>query len=158
MNKYVVFLFANVFFFGMTSCNNATDKEKDEAIDATTVPEAVLEHFENSFEKSTEVVWFMEDSTYEVEFMYKEAKTSAVYAANADLLELEVEINKDQLPDMILVYLAENYPDVEIEEIEKVMNNEGNFYEVEIEKDDTEISLFFTPEGDFVKEEIEQED
>jgi len=72
--------------------------------------------------------------------------------------ELDSEdIDIDQLPQRILDYISLNYPGDEIEEAEVYLDSNDNPVRYKVELDD-DLELFFTAEGDFIREEPDDDD
>lgn len=107
---------------------------------AQTVPNSVKQQFSKKFPKATEVAWDKEsDSEYEASFKIKNVKYSANFATDGSWLETEQAISFKELPDAVLATLSRDYYGVKINEVAKLMNNKNEtFFEVEIEKMDTE--------------------
>jgi len=78
---------------------------------------------------------------------------------NGKVIKTETEIDIDQLPEIALTYINENYPGYELEEVEKIESAKGTFLEVEIEHEtDEEIELLFDFNGKFIEVQEEEEE
>lgn len=149
MNKFynTVFGFAIV---ALSACGNA--KEEEATIEITTVPEAVLTSFKERFITGTDIKWHKREANYAVEFTQGESNFDATFLPDGELIEVEAEVRVDMIPNTLTDYISIKYKDATILEADRVMNNEGNFYEVEIEQDGQEKELVFDTEGNFIKE------
>ncbi len=137
------------------SCNGPT-KEKQENQDQTNPTEA---NFKSQYPDAKDVEWEVEGEYTEAEFMQDGMEISILYDKEGNVIETETVIDVSQLPESVVIYIAENYPESEIEEAEKIESAKGNFFEVEIENEnDEEIELLFDADGNFVEEVIEVDD
>lgn len=119
------------------------------------IPEAVMAAFHETFPDAAEVEWLPEGENYAAEFEVGELEYEVVFNAAGEVTEAELDIEIDQLPMLAQDYMAENHPSIEIKEMKKVSNNDGNFYEVEFEEDGLEVELIFNVNGEFVKSILE---
>jgi uncharacterized membrane protein YkoI len=122
------------------------------------VPDALKEKLSKEHPNSKDVEWEKEGDNYEAEFEEDGIEISIIYDSEGNLIAKEVEIEIKDLPEPITNYILENYIGYDIEEAEKIENNDGVYYEVEIENGDKEIELLFDSEGNFIEEEIENEE
>ncbi len=141
--KIFVFLLAAMM---MASCSDAQKlSEKD-------VPEAVKSAFNQKYPNAGKTAWEMENGNYEAEFEVSEVENSVVMDASGNMLELEVEINVDALPENVKTYVKEKYASQKIKEAAKITNANGTItYEAEIKG----MDLLFDASGNFIKEEKE---
>lgn len=113
------------------------------------VPGIVKSTFLIQFPNATNVKWEKENDNYEVSFTYEKEMQSAILDSSGNLIQTEIKITKDELPNSILPYVKVNYRRKKIREVAKIIDVNGKvFYEVEIYKTD----LIFDHKGNFVKE------
>lgn len=113
------------------------------------VPGIVKSTFLIKFPDATNVKWEKEKDNYEVSFTYDKQPQYALLDNSGNLIQTEIKITKDQLPNSILPYVKVNYRRKKIREVAKITDVNGKvFFEVEIYKKD----LIFDHKGNFVKE------
>ena len=119
------------------------------------VPAAVKEGFKKSFPTAKVKEWEKEDDNFEAEFDLKKVETSALFDANGNLIQTEVEITLKELPKAIIDYLSKNEAGKKIKEAAKITDNKGVIsYEAEV----TEADYIFDSAGNFIKKEVEKDD
>ena len=139
----------------LSSCNNSETANKTEMVPQ----ERTEKSFEISNPNAKDVSWEKDGEFVEVEFTENGIEKSILYNSEGNVVESETEIDVDQLPEAILLFIADNYPEAEIEEAETLENTEGSFFEVEIEnQNEGETELLFSADGVFVKEVLEHDD
>lgn len=122
------------------------------------IPEPVRKSFAAEFPDTEDIEWEKEGEHYEAEYEEKGVEKTVILDANGKIIATTTEISVDDLPRAIVDYVNNNYSGHAIDEAERGENEEGSFFEVEIEKDDLEIELMFDKEGNFMSEAIENED
>lgn len=101
------------------------------------------------FPDATNIKWEKDKDNYEASFIYEKQQQSVLIDRSGNLIETEIQITKDDLPDSVLPYVKVNYRRKKIKEVSKITDANGKvFYEVEIYKKD----LIFDHKGNFVKE------
>ncbi|MBF7091552.1 PepSY-like domain-containing protein [Flavobacterium sp. ALJ2] len=113
------------------------------------VPGIVKSTFLIKFPDVTNAKWEKEKDNYEVSFIHDKQPQLALLDSSGNLIQTEIKITKDQLPNSILPYVKVNYRRKKIREVAKITDVNGKiFFEVEIYKKD----LIFDYKGNFVKE------
>lgn len=113
------------------------------------VPAVVKEAFTKTYPTAEDVEWEKEGSNYETEFELGETDYSVLYDASGNVIETEVEIATDQLPEKVKDYITANYKNKKIKEAAKITNAGGTVtYEAEVDGKD----LIFDAQGNFIKE------
>jgi hypothetical protein len=133
----------------LAACSSAqkTDREAVEK-GGKNIPAAVRTAFAGEFPDANDVNWGKEGTNYEAEFENGETETSAVFDANGQLLEIEIEIDVASLPAAILGYIETNYKGQKIREAAKIVNADGSVnYEAEVSRKD----LIFDVNGTYIK-------
>ena len=122
------------------------------------VPSAVQEAFEQKFLNPQDASWEYdsENNLWEVNFLVDETKLSAVFNADGEWMETEMDIPFSELPEVIQDALNADYPDYNIEELEWIESPEGVFYEVDFalinEGEESELEILFASDGSVVLE------
>ena len=92
-----------------------------------------------------------EDGGVEVEFIYENIKHDAFLTAGYEWIYTKKDYNRNSsvLPEVAKTYIATNYPNYYIDDIEYYETaSKGNFYSVEIEgRNDNDIELQFNDDG-----------
>lgn len=123
------------------------------------IPTNVREAFEKSKGKGlSEIEWSIEDEMYVVEYMFNNKEKELVYNSEGVIVEKSTEVGMGNIPASIKEYIAQNYPHAEFSEAEQTINEEGEFYEVELEHNGEEIELYFNGQGKLLEVEIEKEE
>lgn len=113
------------------------------------VPEVIKTTFKAAYPNADDVKWEKEAANYEVEFELNDVDYSALYDVNGTLLETEMEIATNQLPQKALEYMSVNYAGKKIKEAAKITDAKGAVtYEAEIKGKD----MIFDANGNFIKE------
>jgi hypothetical protein len=113
------------------------------------VPASVKTAFQKNFPQAKVEKWEKEDDHFEVEFELNASEQSVLFDAQGNLLETEVEITIDQLPNNISDYIKANYKGHSVKEAAKMTDAKGTVtYEAEIKGRD----LLFDSNGKFIKE------
>ena len=149
--KRIVFLMAiaiTVIAFSVSSCKKEKCNEAPEganAIDTTTVPQAVRDSFHLQY-PSTTATWYLEGSDYEAAFTATGgAKTTAIYSAAAVLQQVETEVAVSALPANISAKVAADYSGYTISTAATILIvATGQLkYEAEVEKTDAHYDLIY---------------
>jgi len=140
--------------FIMLSCSQErTAKEKGD------IPEPVLKSFQADNPDAKDAKWEKDGELYVVEYDKDSFEKEVVYDVNGKVVEWEIEIPVESLPQAIIDYIDVNYPDFIIIDAEKIETKEGLFYGTDIESgEDLEMELVFDEQGQFIKEEGDDDD
>lgn len=112
------------------------------------VPEKVQRIFTEKYPTAQEVKWNKENADFEVSFDLDDKDVSIVYDANGKEKEVEMEIQKSELPQAVLGYLEEHQKGKKIKETAKITDANGKVsFEVEIKGKD----LMFDEQGNLLK-------
>lgn len=114
------------------------------------VPASVKASFQKLYPNAKEVKWDKESEKFEASFEINKIDNSVLFDAQGNLLETEIEIAINQLPQSIKDYVTKNYPKQKIKEAAKITDDKGVVaYEAEIKG----MDLLFDASGKFVKAE-----
>lgn len=112
------------------------------------VPAPVLSAFKKMYPAVNSIHWDKENKNYEAGFVLNKKAHTVVLDATGNMVETEVEIERDQLPKDILAYVQKYYAGKSVKEIAKITDAKNNItYEVEINGTD----LLFDSNGIFLK-------
>jgi len=126
--------------------------------EADNVPAKVKTAFEQKFPDAKKVKWEKEnEQEWEAEFKMKGIEYSANFDINGSWKETEYEIKKSEIPAAIKTTLESEFADYKIEEAEVSETKEAKVYEVELEKNESEIEVVFTADGKIIKQKEEKE-
>jgi hypothetical protein len=118
-------------------------------LDPKEVPGIVKSTILIRFPDATNIKWEKEKDNYEASFTLNKKEQTALLDSSGNLLQTEMKITMDQLPNGILQYVKTNYRRKKVREISKITDPNGKeFFEVEIYKKD----LIFDCKGKFIKE------
>jgi len=121
----------------------------------------VPENIKNElFKKYTvkKATWSKEPDGYEASFKENEKEVSIVFSSTAEVLEVEREIKKSELPKTTLDILQRDFPDYKIEEVARIESKGVVTYEVEVEKGEVSFDLIFDATSLIKKIEKEKKD
>lgn len=121
------------------------------------VPKAVKDALMKAHPDAANVKWEKEGKEYEAEFKLNGKEISVKLDASGKILETETEIGNADIPQAAKDYLANTFPDYELEEAERVDAMGVISYELEVEAGETVHELIFDANGNFVKDEVERE-
>lgn len=144
-----VLAIALIAAIGLSSCKeNTKDEEK--------IPENIQSAFKQKFPNAANVKWEKNcDNTWEAEFVMTGNKHSAQYKPDSNWYETEYVITISKVPDVIKANVASRYPGYKIVKAEVVITSWGEQYELQLNKEQTSIGVFYTGEGAFMGQEKE---
>lgn len=124
------------------------------------VPEEVKQAFVKKFPAAQKVEWSLENTTeYEAEFKINKVTRSANFDQNGAWLITETEIGSSQLPVAIQAVLKKEFIDYKVEDAEKAEPSSGEvFYEVSVEKRESNLEIRFAPDGKIIHKEEKKEE
>ena len=117
-------------------------------------PPLVRNAFNNKFPNASHVKWDKENAhEYEASFEWKGEKLSANFGENGNWLETESPISFHLLPEKIQTSFHQTHSGVKVRAVSKITNSQGNTkFEVEFRKGLKTFEVFYTPEGNEIKE------
>lgn len=138
--KRIVVVLAVIILFGANFgfCQKIQEKN---------VPQAVKLAVQKQYPQVKETEWQKENEHYEAEFIQNGTEISLLLDAQGNIMETEIEISVEMLPQKVREYVSQNYPKEKIKEAAKITDAKGNLsYEAEIKKTD----LYFDAQGNFI--------
>lgn len=113
------------------------------------VPAAVKNAFEKLYPAVKEATWDKEKNQYEASFDLNKVDHSVLMDESGKIIETEVEIELNQLPNGVVDYVKKNYKGASVKEAAKITDANGTVtYEAEIKG----MDLLFDSNGKFIKE------
>jgi hypothetical protein len=114
-------------------------------MNSTDVPEIIRNSLHEKYGVS-KATWDKEENGYEASFKQKGKETSVVFDSKGDVLEIENEISKNELPAFILDIIKKDFAGFKIEEASKIDSKGTITYEAEVEKGKESLELIFDGE------------
>jgi hypothetical protein len=113
------------------------------------VPTPVKTAFQKQYPNTKGVKWDKEGEKFEASFDLNKIDNSVLFDAQGNILETEVEIELNQLPNGVLDYVKTNYKGQSVKEAAKITDGKATItYETEIKG----MDLLFDNNGKFIKE------
>ncbi|MEI6522434.1 MAG: PepSY-like domain-containing protein [Bacteroidota bacterium] len=113
------------------------------------LPEDVKTAFKNIYPQTKAEKWEKEGNNFEAEFKHNKIEQSVLFDAQGNILETEIEIEKNKLPNTVLEYVKTNYKGHSIKEAAKINDSkDAVFFEVEIKG----MDVIFDSNGKFLRE------
>ena len=132
----------------------AQGKADNDGNEKINVPEAVNQAFHKDFPDVKNVHWGREGNDFEGEFRMNGREASANYDATGHRTELELDINKEDLPSAATEYISEKYAAYKISESARVTDDANTLtFEVQIRNGSNKLELVFDKNGNFIKAE-----
>ena len=117
-------------------------------LDASKVPAAVKSSFAKQYPGVT-AKWEKEAGNYEVNFKQNGTTMSALYDANGNPQETEMDIKVTELPATVQAYVKEHYKGKTVKEAAKITKADGTVnYEAEVGG----VDVIFDVSGKFLNE------
>lgn len=126
----------------LQSCNDKSDDD----LHQSQVPTAVL----NTFEKNNpqaKAQWELSNGMYHAEFWQQGLQNDAWYKPNGTWVRTETDY-QGALPAKIQEYINANYANYRVDDVDIVTTPQGNFYEVELDREGAEdVTIRMTVDG-----------
>ncbi|MEH6681803.1 MAG: PepSY-like domain-containing protein [Sediminicola sp.] len=116
------------------------------------VPKQLLSAFESDHSNATDVEWEKEVDNYKVEFEENHLDVDIWYGTDGKVLKMEQEVREQDLPQAIRETISKTYAPHRFDEGELHRENGKDTYKVELEDGDQEKTVYFTANGNVVKE------
>ncbi|MDR1984932.1 MAG: hypothetical protein LBQ28_08935 [Prevotellaceae bacterium] len=105
------------------------------------------------FPTAYDIEWETAAGIYEAEFEIDRKDYKACYDADGNLLMYVFDIRLSEIPEIIRNTAKAKYPKFKFDrDAKKTIKGKNTFYEVTLEKGETEIEATFRSDGSFVKE------
>lgn len=137
--KKLAFLLAATASISFTYAQKVSEKE---------VPAVVKSALQKEFPTIKTIRWEKEKDNFEAGFIQDHKDYSVLINPSGNILETEMAIPVNMLPEKARAYIHQNYPSKKIAESAKITDAKGNLtYEAEVGKKD----LIFDSKGHFIK-------
>jgi hypothetical protein len=129
----------------------------DACCHASDVPSAIMQNFNNLFPQANDVEWTKQRSSFRADFLYNSMTVSVTFDNSGQILKAVNEIRFDQLPDIIIQQVREDYPEYKELIVLEKYNNTKLEYEVELVKGSFHFALKFNNKGRLIgKSEVDK--
>lgn len=116
------------------------------------VPSVVINNFKKEFPKAEDIEWELKRGEYNVEFEIGWTKDyEAWFSADGKLLRYTEDISERELPKKVSEAVKSKFPDYRIDDVEKIVNDGKEIYELELERGKEDFKVFFTKSGEQVQ-------
>jgi hypothetical protein len=146
-----IFVAATILLF--ISC-----AENGREVKPSNLPESVRVTFNAEYSNLEEAKWEKEGDYFEATFKENGMEKSVLYDTEGNVVVTETEINVADLPVVATKYIDQNFDKYAIEEAEMKQSKEGIFYEAEIKSGNQELDLLFDSQGNFIEDEVENDE
>lgn len=110
------------------------------------IPQAVIDNFTAHYPYSIIRKWEKEKGYYIAKFFNNGEKAKAWFAGNGEWLKTETNFHR-LLPLRVVDFLAHNYFAYEIEEKKWIETPDGNYFKLELERGDHEVTIYVMTDG-----------
>lgn len=93
----------------------------------------------------------IEDGNLKIDIIIKDTGKEMVFSKTNEWLYTKWDIVPSSLPDNIKAYLAQNYADYRIDDVEVYETPKGTFFEIELEQGNKEIEIRITESLEIIK-------
>lgn len=112
------------------------------------VPSVVVNNFKKEFPKAKDVEWEKKGDVYNVEFeigLFTDYE--AWYKESGKIIKYTQEIPNRDIPKAIKETIKKQFDGYKVDDAKKLVENNIEFYLVEIEKKNDELNLVFSKDG-----------
>ncbi|MBD3903512.1 PepSY-like domain-containing protein [Chryseobacterium sp. Ch-15] len=113
------------------------------------VPSVILNSFQKSFPKASDIDWEIKGNLYEVEFEtgFLGDDHKVLYSRDGKLVRHEEEISKSNLPKTVLVSIKKSFPGYRTDDIKKITEGGKVIYKIELKNYSQEWKVIFDTQG-----------
>ncbi|MBO6185038.1 MAG: PepSY-like domain-containing protein [Chryseobacterium sp.] len=113
------------------------------------VPSIILNNFQKTFPKASDIDWEIKGNLYEVEFEtgFLGDDHKVLYSRDGKLVRHEEEISKSNLPKTVLVSIKKSFPGYRTDDIKKITEGGKVIYNVELKNYSQEWKVVFDTQG-----------
>jgi len=116
---------------GLTLGVNAQDKKVE--ISGRDVPQPIMNKFNSTFPKASDVEWKRKGNEYKVSFDMNRVDHHATYSSTGVLQERGKEIRASQLPSSIRTAVKRDYPNHKIDDVHTMVKGSVTNYKVSLD-------------------------
>ncbi len=147
MKKYLMILASMFLAFSFSACSQSK------------VPAAVKTAFNKKFPAAKEVEWGMEGKTlWEAEFELNEKDMSANFDAQGNWKETETELEKDNIPSVVMNVLKAKFPGFKVKDAAFTETPRFSAYEIVIKNGESKKEITIDKTGKILNTENGGED
>ncbi|CAM3601613.1 PepSY-like domain-containing protein [Zobellia roscoffensis] len=141
--------FTAILSLGIISCDNNDDDfaDNDSDILNSEVPAVVKSAFEDTFSNATDVEWETIGESYNVDFDMETVEYEALYEASGTLTNYKYDIAASELPEAVKTAIVNDYDNKQIDDAEVLIVGENTYYQIELDKEPTDLHLVFNQDG-----------
>lgn len=119
----------------------------DDDVQPDEVPVEVRQALLDAFPNSSYIEWDKNGKDYEADFQLDRRTHTALLNPTGSLLMHKQAIPETELPGEVTATLNQNFKGYALDEVEKLLKDEGTFYQVELESATSEEQLVLQPNG-----------
>lgn len=113
------------------------------------VPEGVVAALHEGFPQVKDYKWYAEGGNYEAEYTIHQMEAALSFTPGGELIESEMEVAPEELPQSIASYIAKNFEGAAVKEATVITNATGiKTYEAEVQGRE----LLFNADGQLLRE------
>ena len=139
----------------LVSCSKETVPATRSAVEP---PQAVMQTFTKAYPNAEKARWIQAGEDFQVEFEQNAREGEIRYSKAGAVLMTEMEIATDALPEAIRLVLANDYPNIQVEEVDRITKGGEVMYEVELDTEESSLEIMFTEDGKVLGIENEDDD
>ncbi|MDR1937607.1 MAG: hypothetical protein LBQ73_03790 [Tannerellaceae bacterium] len=115
--------------------------------------EALSQQLKKDFPAAYDIEWEVAAGIYEAEFEIKWKDYKACYDAEGNLLMYTFDVRLSEVPAIVKNAAKAKYPQFKFDrDAQKILKGKNTFYQITMERGETEIETTFKSDGSFVKE------
>lgn len=120
----------------LIACNNDNENllVTNEDIPSTGIPQSIVSAFTARYPSVDGVAWESGSDYYKAGFSDSTSGTNVWFNTNGHWQRTETDLRPDQLPQAVLYYIKNNYPDYHIDDCELIETPTMSYYEIELDK------------------------
>ena len=113
------------------------------------VPSVILNHFQKTFSKASDIEWEIKGDLYEVEFEtgFLGDDHKVLYSRDGKMVRHEEEISKNSLPKSVSSSIKKSFNGYRTDDIKKITENGKVFYNIELKNYSQEWKVIFDAQG-----------
>lgn len=123
------------------------DDDKDNDVKPDSVPETVKTTLAANFPNTTGLEWEKVGADYEADFDVDTVDHEALFSANGEMLKYKHDIPEAALPEAVKITISQNYSDMRLDDAEKLLQGNAEYYQVELDNSGADKKLVFSADG-----------
>lgn len=118
---------------------------------AENIPAVVVTTFKTAYPKAEKVQWELDEEDYMAGFVLSKQEKSAHYNAGGKWLRTETPVRVLDVPKLVKQAASKNFRGYTIVDPVKIETEKGNYYKMELTKDDLTYEVEITEAGEITK-------